>query len=63
MTLTMKLLTKKQLAEELSLTPAGVQKLTRERKIPVLRISGRMTRYDLDNVRAALGKFEVKAVS
>jgi hypothetical protein len=59
----MPLLTKAQLASELGLKTRGVDSLTRQRKIPVLRISHRCVRYDLEKVRAALSKFEVCAVA
>jgi hypothetical protein len=59
----MPLLTKKQLAAELGMLPTGIQALTRARKIPVLRISQKTVRYDLERVKAALAKFEVKAVA
>ncbi|MEP6673418.1 MAG: hypothetical protein ABJF10_29995 [Chthoniobacter sp.] len=59
----MPLLTQKQLAEELGLKVPGVISLTRKKKIPVLRISHRCVRYDLEKVRAALNKFEVKAIN
>jgi len=59
----MPLLTKKDIAAELSLTLSGIQALTRKRKIPVIRISHTCVRYDLEKVRAALAKFEQKAVA
>lgn len=59
----MPLLTKTQLASELGLKVPGIDSLTRRKKIPVIRISHRCVRFDLVKVRAALDKFEVKAVS
>ncbi len=57
----MPLLTKKELAAELRTPLTGVQALTRERKIPCIRLGHRTVRYDLEAVLAALKKYEVKA--
>jgi hypothetical protein len=56
------LLNKQQLATRLGLKVRGVESLTRSRKIPALRISGRCVRYSWPRVLAALSKFEQKAV-
>jgi len=56
------LLTKKELAGRLGLTVRGVESFVMRRKIPVLRISGRCTRFSWPHVLAALSKFEQKAV-
>ena len=58
----MSLLTKKQLGAELGMVPTAIQALCRERKIPVIRLSRKMVRFDLARVRAALLRFEVKAI-
>jgi hypothetical protein len=54
------LLTKEQLAERLGLKVRGVESLVLQRKIPVLRISGRCVRFSWPRVLAALQKFEEK---
>lgn len=59
----MPLLTKKQLGAELEMPPEYIQKLARLRKIPVLRISAKCVRFDLEKVKTALEKFEIKAVN
>jgi excisionase family DNA binding protein len=56
------LLTYQQLADRLQLTVRGIESLTRSRKIPVLKISGRCVRFSWPHVLAALSKFEQKAV-
>ena len=56
------LLTKDQLAKRLGLKRRGVEGLLAARKIPALRISGRCVRFDWPKVKAALEKFEVKAI-
>jgi hypothetical protein len=56
-------LTARELAEELNLYNAEtVKTLARKRKIPVIKIGYRTHRYDLEQVRAALAKLEVRAV-
>lgn len=57
------LLTKQQLADRLGLKVRGVESLVAHRKIPILRISGRMARFSWPHVMAALSKFEQKAIS
>lgn len=56
------LLKKAEVAAELNLTVRGVEDMMRRRKIPFLRMSHKVVRFDLDKVRAALSKFEVQAV-
>ncbi len=58
------LVTKAVLAKELSLTTRGVDSLVLRKKIPVLRISRKMVRFDLAKVLAALERdFEIQALS
>ena len=56
-------MTADEVARELNL-PSGdtVRTLARNRKIPVVKIGYRTHRYDLENVRAALAKYEVRAL-
>jgi excisionase family DNA binding protein len=56
------LLTKQQLADRLGLKVRGIESLVAQRKIPVLKISGKCVRFSWQRVRAALGKFELKEV-
>lgn len=42
--------------------PETVKALARRRKIPVLKLGYRTHRYELEKVRAALAKFEVRAI-
>jgi hypothetical protein len=55
------LLTKKQLAEKMAMTPRGIDCLVRSRRIPVIRISRRCLRFDWNAVQAALAKLVQKA--
>jgi hypothetical protein len=55
------LLTKDEVAERLGLT-RRVECLAAARKIPVMRISRRVVRFDWPKVQAALSRFEVEAI-
>jgi excisionase family DNA binding protein len=55
-----RLLTTQELAEYLQASPRHVHNLRRRRQIPVTKI-GRLTRYDLDKVKAALTKMTINA--
>lgn len=48
------LITREQLAEELSLRPGTVKRWTQEGIIPCLRLSGKVVRYDPIEVEEAL---------
>ncbi|MHC4538307.1 MAG: helix-turn-helix domain-containing protein [Planctomycetota bacterium] len=50
------LITAEQLAEELSLRPGTVKRWTQEGIIPCLRLSGKVVRYDPDEVAQSLKK-------
>lgn len=50
------LLTKVQLAGELQCSPRHVERLQRERKIPVIRLSARCVRYSRERVLLALAR-------
>ena len=47
-------LTARQLAEVLQVSESTVRKLTRERRIPVIRLTSRLARYNLQSVLHAL---------
>jgi hypothetical protein len=55
------LLTKQQLAEELSMPLQAVQALTRQKKISVIRLGHKTVRYRLEQVLEDLKKLEIKA--
>jgi hypothetical protein len=52
------LLTKKQLAKLLQCSPRHIERLQRERKIPVVRLTPGFVRYSRERVLNALTKFE-----
>jgi hypothetical protein len=54
------LLTRKQLAQQLSLSSRSIDNLQRAKKISYIRLSPRCVRFHLPSVLAALRKFEVK---
>jgi hypothetical protein len=56
------LLNKEQLAEHLNVNVRSVEVWSAQRKIPVIRISGKCVRFSLPRVLAALRKFELKEV-
>jgi len=47
-------LTAEQLAHELSLKPGTIKRWAQEKIIPCLRLSGKVVRFDPDEVEAAL---------
>ena len=56
------LLTKKELAAALNVSPRTVENWIAEKRIPRLRLSARLTRFSLPKVEAALNRYEVKEV-
>ncbi len=57
------LLTTRELAKRLRVTPETVRAWARRGCIPALRLSPKSTRYDLDTVLAALSSAAPKGVS
>lgn len=55
-----RLVTKKQLAGVIGCSPRTIDSLWAKRRIPGLVLSGRMVRFDVAKVLAALDKYEVK---
>ena len=55
------LLDKKTLAQELNVSVRTVDNLMARRAIPYIKI-GRLVRFDVQKVKAALARFEVRAV-
>jgi hypothetical protein len=54
-----KLIRKKELAKELSVSPRTIDNWVHQKRIPVHRLSPRLLRYDLRKVQKALDKYEV----
>ncbi len=57
------LLTKEELAAELRCSPRQIERLQQARKIPFVKISGRMIRYRRETVLNALARIETEAVN
>jgi excisionase family DNA binding protein len=55
-------LNKAELAAALGMTKRGVEELMRTRKIPFLALGHRTVRFEWEQVRKALARFEMKAV-
>ncbi len=47
-------------AEKLSVSVEGVKQLVRDRQIPVVRLSRKRWRFDLQKVDAAVAKLEIR---
>jgi len=56
------LLSKKEVAKILGVSPRTIETWLSQRRIPQLRLSARLTRFDLPKVLAALDRYEVKEV-
>jgi hypothetical protein len=54
-----RLIRKRELARELSVSPRTIDNWVRKKRIPVHRFSPRLLRYDLRKVQIALDKYEV----
>lgn len=57
------LVTKRELAAILRLSPRTIENLAKRRAIPVCRISARCVRYAPDAVLRALGRFTINEVT
>jgi len=57
-----KLLCKKDIAKQFSVSQRTIQNWTRKKRIPVHRFSARLVRYDPQKVQRALDKYEVREV-
>jgi excisionase family DNA binding protein len=53
---------KKELAKELNVSTRTIDNWVRQKRIPVLRFSSRLIRYDLRRVQNALDKYEIREV-
>jgi excisionase family DNA binding protein len=56
------LVTKKQIAQLLSVSVRTIDNWVREKRIPVHRFSARCIRFNLPKVLSALNKFEIREV-
>ena len=56
------LLTKQELAIALGVSPRTIDNWMAQRRIPFIRISPRLIRFDLNRVKAALARYEIKEV-
>ena len=57
-----RLLSKKEIAEILGVSPRTIEAWLAQRRIPQLRLSPRLTRFDLPKVLAALARYEVREI-
>ena len=57
-----RLLSKKELARLLGVSPRTIENWLAEKRIPHLRLSARLTRFNLAKVEAALMRYEVKEI-
>jgi excisionase family DNA binding protein len=57
-----KLISKKELAKELSVSPRTIDNWVRQKRIPVHRFSSRFIRFNPSKVFVALDKFEIREV-
>ncbi len=55
-------LSKQELALVLGVSPRTLDSWISQRRIPFLRLSRRLIKYDLARVKAALNKYEVKEI-
>jgi len=59
---TKRLLSKKELAAVLNVSERTLDNWLAQKKIPRLRLSNRLTRFNLSRVEAALARYEIKEV-
>jgi excisionase family DNA binding protein len=57
-----RLLSKKELAAVLNVSERTLDNWLAQKKIPRLRLSNRLTRFNLSRVEAALARYEIKEV-
>jgi len=56
------LLTKREIAAILNVSSRTIDNWIREKRIPFLRLSPRLLRFDLRTIQRALEKYEIKEV-
>ena len=54
------LLTKQELASVLGVSPRTISSWTAQKRIPFLRFSARFVRFNLERVKTALARYEIK---
>jgi hypothetical protein len=54
------LLKRRELARKLNVSPRSIDNWQKEKKIPVIKLSPRCCRFDLQSVLRALRRFEIK---
>jgi hypothetical protein len=57
------LLTRDEIADRLSITPRAVDELRKARRIPAVKLSRKLIRYNWSHVEAAYSALETKAVA
>jgi excisionase family DNA binding protein len=57
-----RLLTKRELATVLNVSERTIENWLAQKRIPRLRLSNRLTRFNLPKVEAALARYEVKEI-
>jgi excisionase family DNA binding protein len=57
-----RLLSKRELAHCLGVSPRTIENWVAEKRIPQLRLSSRLSRFSLPRVEAALARYEVREV-
>jgi excisionase family DNA binding protein len=55
-------LSKQELALALGVSPRTIDNWMKQRRIPFIRISARLIRFDLNRVKEALQRYEIKEV-
>jgi predicted DNA-binding transcriptional regulator AlpA len=58
-----RLITKEELAKQLSMTPAGIKNLVYQRAIPVLRLGHRTIRFRWSEVETAIERYRQAEIS
>jgi excisionase family DNA binding protein len=55
-------LSKQELALVLGVSPRTIDNWTAQKRIPFIRLSARLIKFDLERVKAALARYEIKEV-
>ena len=57
-----RLLSKKELAQVLGISTRTIENWLAQKRIPQLRLSARLTRFNLPRVEAALARYEIREI-
>jgi excisionase family DNA binding protein len=57
-----RLLSKRELADVLNVSERTIDNWLAQKRIPRLRLSNRLTRFNLPKVEAALGRYEIREI-